>query len=158
MLFLANDLRIRRLMTSKLVPLGNYIQIILKLHPGQRSSYPLQAFECLLNLDLPNFRKGNWKSNVRNKVCVHQKYRDMEDWTGPETADIVYEDEGPEFVLTDAFSEYLPKNRLKEGAAIKYYLEVKTTTEDSSSRFFVSKAQYRRDCARYLHMICWCLC
>ena len=82
----------------------------------------------------------------------------MEDWTGPETADIVYEDEGPEFVLTNAFLEYLPKDRLKEGAPIKYYLEVKTTTEDCSSHFFVSKAQYRRVCDRYLPMISWWLC
>ena len=89
---------------------------------------------------------------------MHEKYKDMEDWTGPETADIVYEDEGPEFVLTNSFSEYLPKDRLKKGAPIKYYLEVKTTTEECSSRFFVSKAQYRRVCDRYLPMICWCLC
>ena len=113
-----------------------------------------QAFECLLNLGLPNFGRENWKSNVRKKVCVHEKYKDMEEWTGSETADIVYEDEGPECVLTNAFSEYLPKERLKEGAPIKHYLEVKTTTEECSSRFFVSKAQYRRVGYRDLPMIC----
>lgn len=74
----------------------------------------MQAFECLLNLELPNFGRENWKSNVRKKVCVHEKYKDMEEWTGPETADVVYEDKGPEFVLTNAFSEYLPKDRLRE--------------------------------------------
>ena len=88
---------------------------------------------------------------------MHEKYNNMEEWTGAETADIVYEDEGPEFVLTNAFSEYLPRGRLKEGAPIKYHLEVKTTTEECSSRFFVSKAQYRMVCDRYLPVKYWSL-
>ena len=88
---------------------------------------------------------------------MHEKYKDMEEWTGSETADIVYEDEGPDFVLSNAFSEHLPRDRLKEGAPIKYYLEVKTTTEECSSRFFVSKSQYRRVCNRYIPTICRCL-
>ena len=107
---------------------------------------------------MPNFGRENWKSKIRNRVCVHEKYKDMQEWTGAETADIVYEDQGPEFILTNAFSEDLCRNMIEEGSPIKYYLEVKTTTEECSSRFFVSKAQYRRVCYRYLPMICWCVC
>ena len=104
-----------------------------------------QVFEFLQGLGLPNFSRDNWRSNVRKAVCVHEKYRDMPDWKGQETADIVYEDCGPDHKLTAFLSRYLlPDYRLHEHENIKYYLEVKTTTGDCSNRFFVSKAQYNR--------------
>ena len=69
----------------------------------------------------------------------------MDDWRGIETADIVYEDCGPDHKLTAFLSRYLlPGYSLHERENIKYYLEVKTTTGDCSNRFFVSKAQYNR--------------
>ena len=76
---------------------------------------------------------------------MHEKYRDMDEWRGQETADIVYEDCGPDHKLTAFLSRYLlPEYSLHERENIKYYLEVKTTTGDCSNRFFVSKAQYNR--------------
>ena len=76
---------------------------------------------------------------------MHEKYRDMPDWRGQETADIVYEDCGPDHKLTAFLSRYLlPEHRLHERENIKYYLEVKTTTGDGGNRFFLSKAQYNR--------------
>ena len=76
---------------------------------------------------------------------MHEKYRDMEDWRGPETADIVYEDCGPDHKLTGFLSRHLlPGYSICQGANIKCYLEVKTTIGDCSNKFFLSKAQYRR--------------
>ena len=75
---------------------------------------------------------------------MHENYRDMLAWTGPETADIVYWDEGPEHMLTEMLGKFLPKKGLQRGARIKYYLEVKTTTGECETRFFMSKAQVRR--------------
>ena len=66
----------------------------------------------------------------------------MPDWGGSETADIVYEDCGPDYKLTAFFSSQLREYRLHE--RIKYYLEVKTTTLDCSTKFYLSKAQYNR--------------
>ena len=76
---------------------------------------------------------------------MHEKYRDMGDWSGQETADIVYEDRGPDHKLTAFLSSYLLSGyRLHERENIKYYLEVKTTTLDCSTKFYLSKAQYNR--------------
>ena len=80
---------------------------------------------------------------------MHEKYRDMHDWRGPETADIVYEDCGPDHKLTSFLSRRigieLPRGcSLLEGGNIKYYLEVKTTLGDCGNRFFLSKAQKTR--------------
>ena len=102
-------------------------------------------FEFLSNLGLPNFSIQNWKSKIRKEVCVTEKYREMEEWKGLETADIVYEDCGPDHKLTGFLSEHLRRrDSLHREANIKYYLEVKTTTGDCSNRFFLSKAQYLR--------------
>ena len=76
---------------------------------------------------------------------MHEKYRDMHEWRGLETADIVYEDCGPDHKLTGFLSRYgRLRDSLVQGASIRYYLEVKTTTGDCSNRFFLSKAQYLR--------------
>ena len=68
----------------------------------------------------------------------------MPDWGGSETADIVYEDCGPDYKLTAFFSSQLREYRLHERENIKYYLEVKATTLDCSTKFYLSKAQYNR--------------
>ena len=105
----------------------------------------MQAFERIVkDWELPNFSRDNWKSTIKKEVRVHEKYRDMADWTGPETADIVYWDEGPDYRLSNTLQDYLPQMCLQQGAKIKYYLEVKTTTDDWNNRFFMSKAQVRR--------------
>ena len=76
---------------------------------------------------------------------MHEKYHDMDGWSGQETADIVYEDCGPDHKLTAFLSRYLLREySLHEREDIKYYLEVKTTTLDCSMKFYLSKAQYNR--------------
>ena len=69
----------------------------------------------------------------------------MGPWVGAETADITYEDEG-DYTLTNLLINrgYLLGDYLDAGARLKYYLEVKTTTKDCGTRFFMSKAQYQR--------------
>ncbi len=95
---------------------------------------------------LPEFGRANWMSTVRKKVRVHEKYSDMPPWKGAETADIVYEDRSPEYKFTKLLVDngHLPGNRLEPGPDLKYYLEVKSTTKECGTRFFVSKAQYQR--------------
>ena len=104
----------------------------------------LYIFELLSRMNLPNFSRANWQSRIRKEVCVHQKYADMEPWNGRETADIVYED--TESVLTRALNSlgYLP-DRMR-GSRPKYYLEVKTTTNESDTRFFMSSGEYKLVC------------
>ena len=76
---------------------------------------------------------------------MHEKYRDMDEWSGSETADIVYEDCAPDRKLTGFLLKYLlPGYSLRERENIKYYLEVKTTIGDCSNKFFLSKAQHLR--------------
>jgi hypothetical protein len=67
----------------------------------------------------------------------------MEPWKGMETADITYND--TEGIFTRFLREkgYLQPD-IWENARPMYYLEVKTTTKDYDTRFFVSKAQYKR--------------
>lgn len=77
---------------------------------------------------------------------MHEKYRDMEPWNGAETAHIVYEDQSPHYGLTTLLfnNGHLPGEVLSPGATLKYFLEVKTTTKECDSRFFVSRAQFQR--------------
>ena len=65
----------------------------------------------------------------------------MPAWNGAETADIVYDDVGGEFtdLLYDLGHLSGDPFRVK-----RYYIEVKTTTGACGTRFFMSKAQYRR--------------
>lgn len=96
----------------------------------------------LLKQNLINFGRENWKSTIRDKVCGHEKYRDMGPWRGAETADIVYDDIAPDFKFTK-FLESL--GYLGAGnSPVKYYLEVKTTKNECGTRLFVSRAQYNR--------------
>lgn len=96
----------------------------------------------LLKQNLINFGRENWKSTIRDKVCGHEKYRDMGPWRGAETADIVYDDVGPDFKLTKLLESL---GYLRAGnSPVKYYLEVKTTKNGCGTRLFVSKSQYNR--------------
>jgi hypothetical protein len=76
-------------------------------------------------------------------VKVHENYHDMDPWTGAETADITYDDTKGEF------TQLLIANGFLDGsiwahAKPKYFLEVKATTKECSTRFFLSKSQYQR--------------
>lgn len=103
-------------------------------------------------MGLPGFTRRNWASTVRKKVRIHDKYKNMEPWNGAETADIVYqdgcinEDGVPEYQLSSFLEEkgYLSEGSVRRYGQIKYFLEVKTTTKECESRFFMSRAQYQR--------------
>lgn len=97
----------------------------------------------LLKQDLVGFGRDNWKSPIRDRVCVHEKYRDMEPWRGGETTDIVYNDVGPDYKLTKLLET---RGFPLRGAnsPVTYYLQVKTTKGECGTRLFVSRAQYKR--------------
>ena len=97
----------------------------------------------LLHLQLPGFTRDNWKSNVRGEVKIHRKYSDMESWKGAETADITYNDIHGNFTRLLIDKGYLP-SAVWQNARPFYYLEVKTTTKECNTRFFMSKSQYQR--------------
>ena len=103
-----------------------------------------QVFELLSRLEtrLPGFGRSNWKSTIRRHVTIHEDYHDMEPWKGAETADITYDDINGEFTKLLVENEYLERHWM--GAKPKYYLEVKATTKECGTRFFVSKSQYQR--------------
>jgi hypothetical protein len=107
---------------------------------------PTQVFEILSRLEtrLPGFNRANWQSTIRWHVKVHEDYCTLDQWRGTETADITYDDTEGEFTKLLVENEYLDEAWL--GAKPKYFLEVKTTTKECSTRFFVSKSQYERVC------------
>ncbi|KAL8786867.1 MAG: hypothetical protein Q9195_008024 [Heterodermia aff. obscurata] len=102
----------------------------------------LYAFEYLSSF-LPNFSRSNWRSKIRKYVCVHEKYGDMSSFDGTETADLVYEDK--DGMLT---AMLIDEKHLDEEIWLhkrpKYFLEVKATTQECKTRFFMSKEQVRR--------------
>lgn len=103
-------------------------------------------FEILSRLEtrLPRFSRDNWQSTIRRHVKVHEDYSDMDAWNGAETADITYQDNNGVFTRLLVENGYL--DNVWIGARPKYYLEVKTTTKECGTRFFVSKSQYQRVC------------
>jgi hypothetical protein len=112
----------------------------------------IQAFEVLSHLEtqLPGFDlstdRQNWASTIRKHVTIHNDYRDLEAWNGAETADIVYSDTSGEFTKLLIDNGYLD-SEVWRNARPKYFLEVKTTTKECGTRFFLSKSQYARVCA-----------
>ena len=76
-------------------------------------------------------------------VNVHSEYRDLAPWSGPETADLVYED--IDSVLTKILIDagYLSQ-RGWEGATPTYFIEVKTTAGTCETPFYMSNSQYIR--------------
>jgi hypothetical protein len=97
----------------------------------------------LLRLELPGFTRDNWKSIVQGEVKIHRKYSDMESWNGAETADITYNDIQGNFTRLLIDNGYLPSD-VWQNARPLYYLEVKTTTKECNTHFFMSKSQYQR--------------
>ncbi|KAF2654846.1 hypothetical protein K491DRAFT_599984 [Lophiostoma macrostomum CBS 122681] len=107
------------------------------------------VFEYLSCLDLPDFTRESWQSTIRGAVAIHPRYEGIRDWRGHETADIVYTDRN------GALTQYL--RNVCEGSfptqladhdhvthPIEYYLEVKTTTGECETRFYMSNIQYKR--------------
>ncbi|RHZ43626.1 uncharacterized protein CDV56_101060 [Aspergillus thermomutatus] len=103
----------------------------------------LFVFELLSSSDLPGFNRGNWRSNIRRHVSVHPDYHDLAPWSGVETADLVYRDTRSTLTTILIDAGYLSHARWC-GANPTYYIEVKTTTGECDSAFFMSKSQYRR--------------
>ncbi|KAK7921595.1 hypothetical protein PG985_009617 [Apiospora marii] len=107
----------------------------------------LYVFELLANLTepriLPGFSRSNWQSTIRRYVTVHPEYRAMPPWLGRETSDLVYSD--TEGALTDCLIDrgFLDQQEWA-GKRPQYFLEVKTTTSNCDTPFYMSKAQYRR--------------
>ncbi|KAE9369740.1 hypothetical protein N431DRAFT_493510 [Stipitochalara longipes BDJ] len=104
----------------------------------------LYVFEILSRLEtrLHKFGRDNWQSTIRRYVTVHEDYSDMEPWKGAETSDITYNDKKGEFTKLLVENGFLKDFWI--GAKPKYYLEVKTTTKECGTRFFISKSQYQR--------------
>lgn len=109
------------------------------------STESCQVFELLLAEELPGFGRTNWRSNIRRHISVHPDYHDLTPWNGVETADIVYRDTSSALtsILVDA--GYLNHEQW-HSANPTYYMEVKTTTGECDSAFFMSRGQYRRVC------------
>ncbi|KEF63281.1 uncharacterized protein A1O9_01258 [Exophiala aquamarina CBS 119918] len=104
----------------------------------------LFVFELLSHLDpqLPAFSRESWQSTIREYVRVHPQYDQLPDWSGRETADIIYYDSYS--VLTELLvnAGYLDPDRW-QGRCPKYYIEVKSTTQHCDTPFYMSKAQYK---------------
>ncbi|PWY74068.1 hypothetical protein BO83DRAFT_407964 [Aspergillus eucalypticola CBS 122712] len=105
----------------------------------------LFVFELLSRLDppLPVFTRDNWQSVIRKFVTILPEYSDMTAWHGRETADITYDDQ--DGVLTSLFIDkgYL-RDDVWRGKTPRFYIEVKSSTADNRTPFFMSKYQYRR--------------
>ena len=97
-------------------------------------------------MNLTSFGRDNWQSTLRGDVSVHNKYKGLTDWSAQETADMVYTD-------TDGgFTEYLRTNCVGgfpvshdssgDFQPIEYFIEVKTTTSKTNTRFIISPSQY----------------
>ncbi|RDH24776.1 hypothetical protein M747DRAFT_252824 [Aspergillus niger ATCC 13496] len=105
----------------------------------------LFVFELLSRLEppLPAFTRDNWQSVIRKFVTILPEYSDMTAWHGRKTADITYDDH--DGVLTSLFIDkgYL-QDDVWRGKTPRFYMEVKSSTADNRTPFFMSKYQYRR--------------
>lgn len=104
----------------------------------------LYMFELLKGLGLPGFNLDNWKSEIRDRVKIHEDYQDLKKYHGPcGIADIEYLDGSG--TLTRFLKQ---KGHLAQGWWDKkgplYHIEVKTTTSTNwQEPFFMSKFQER---------------
>ncbi|KAK3347242.1 hypothetical protein B0T25DRAFT_521477 [Lasiosphaeria hispida] len=97
-----------------------------------------------LEPSLPGFSIANWQSTIRHYVSCHPEYSGLQrPWVGHETSDIVYDDANGDFTKLLIDKGYLDAG-MWTGARPRYYVEVKATTKICSTRFFMSKNQYRR--------------
>lgn len=103
----------------------------------------LFAFEFLAALQphLPGFNLSNWTSTIRHHTAIHPDYTNIAIFAGRETADIVYEDQAG--VLTELLimAGILPDNKWR-GRKPTCYIEVKTTTGNCDTPFYMSGSQH----------------
>lgn len=102
-----------------------------------------QVFEILKALALPDFTLDRWKSTIRGRVSAHDNYRHVSNWTGVETADIVYRDRRS--VLTGMLIDrgYLDGFSWSDRTPT-YFIEVKSTLGPLEAPFFCSQLQVDR--------------
>ena len=112
----------------------------------------LFVFETLKK-HISEFALEHWQSRIRGEVGIHADYANLRSWDRLETADIVYTDSTGRLwrFLKDNCFGGLPvglDDEEKFGAApvqpLEYFIEVKTTTKECGTRFFMSKGQRKR--------------
>lgn len=86
---------------------------------------------------------ANWRSNIREYVSEHPEYALIQPWGPRETDDIIYDDVEGKFTELLIENGYL-KREAWDGKKPHYLIEVKTTTGLHDTKFYMSKAQYRR--------------
>jgi hypothetical protein len=113
-----------------------------------------QVFEKLLAAGLPGFNQNDWLSTIRHEAKVHEKYKEMPDMSPnlpagsrAEPADIVYADPNGDFIKfleTQDCVGLEPCIKTSSTSNRKYFIEVKTTTQNCDAVFHMSKAQHLR--------------
>lgn len=79
---------------------------------------------------------------MRKFINIHPNYSDMPAWTGQETADIVYFDRGRGLTKHLVGKGQLGPSWLNVKPL--YLIEVKSTTGDRRTPFYMSKRQYQK--------------
>ena len=79
-------------------------------------------------------------------MTVHESYQDMGAWEGYEQSDIMYNDIKGEFTQLLIDNGYLD-GKVWANAKPRYSLEVKSSTGDCKTTFFLGIGQYQRVCA-----------
>ncbi|KAF2020387.1 hypothetical protein BU24DRAFT_487023 [Aaosphaeria arxii CBS 175.79] len=109
------------------------------------------VFESLAKLGLPHFGRQNWRSTIRGTLTEHHaRYSDLRNWSGLETADIVYKDDNGAFTrylrscCEGDFPHQIMLDHNHVAHPIEYYLEVKTTPSRYETKFYMSDVQYKR--------------
>lgn len=87
----------------------------------------------------------DWKSNMRNLVKQHPSFRGIPDWTGSETADIVFPDDHGALTNLLIESGYLDYDKWY-GRRPEYLIEVKSSLSNKNKEFYLSSDQYQRVC------------
>jgi hypothetical protein len=80
---------------------------------------------------------------IRKHVAIHADYHDMQLWRGVETSDIIYDDASGAFTSLLIRKGYLDAKTWNLKTPI-YYIEVKGTTVECETPFFLSRGQQLR--------------
>ncbi|KAB8616631.1 hypothetical protein FH972_025966 [Carpinus fangiana] len=104
-----------------------------------------QAFETLLEQNLPDFTRNQWQSTIRHLVNRVEGYRDLAKWGGDDQ-DIVYLDKTGNLGswLREHNHRSIPNFPRPAPGGIRFWIEVKSTIGPCSNPVFMSSAQYRR--------------
>ncbi|KAK5286430.1 hypothetical protein LTR43_010495 [Exophiala xenobiotica] len=108
----------------------------------------LFVFELLKSFRVSDFSIDNWQSSIRHYVRELPEYANEPTWRGREISDIMYEGNCPRLMdilrqhTTFAYPPWLEAG-VTTPAAVRYHIEVKTTSGPCSTPFFMSGNQYR---------------